>query len=102
LHRVAKRLGFGDQTQLSQRLPHLSHQISNRYRAYRKHKSQQRQQQVFAEVRQVVSQLYHQGHYPGLYLVSTHLSKPGYVRVPAVIAVWRNALIALGLSPSAP
>jgi hypothetical protein len=99
LSRVAKRLGFGDQTQLSQRLPALSRQISNRYRAYRKLKSQQRQQQVFAEVRQVVSQLYHQGHYPGLYLVSTHLSKPGYVRVPAVIEVWRSALQALGLSP---
>ncbi len=99
LNQVAKRLGYYEHTQLSQRLPELSRAISERHRVYRKNKSLQTQQLMCHEIRKATFKIYAEGKYPALGRVTHLLSKPRHVFNPSVKAAWYDAMQELGLQP---
>jgi len=91
MRQVARRLGY-PHSGLHHRFPDLCRNISARYLAYRKDRSQQRKQRLFDEIRQAVTQVGEQGLYPSANRVAQCLSLPGFIRHPEARAVWHETL----------
>jgi transcriptional regulator with XRE-family HTH domain len=93
---VAKELYY-DQTFLHHHFPDLCRAISNRYLAYRKKQSMERNQRILNEVQQVTRQVYEQGLYPSQERVRLLLSKPGSMKEAGALAMWHATLNDLGI-----
>lgn len=93
---VARRLKY-DHSFLRRHFPELCRVISDRYRAYRKKKREERRQTILDEVRQVTFRVHAQGLYPSQERVRLLLRKPGSIKEPGALAAWHNALQELGL-----
>jgi len=93
---VARRLRY-DHSYLRGHFPDLCRAISDRYRAYRKKKREERKQRILDEVRQTTYRVYNQGFYPSQERVRLLLEKPGSIKEPGALFVWHETLAELGL-----
>ncbi len=93
---VAERLSY-DPSHLYNHFPELCRQISGRYRAYQKSKSEERTRQICEEVRRAVLTLIAEGCYPGARQVARLLIKPATIREPAAHHAWKEMLKEFGL-----
>ena len=98
---VAKRLNY-DHSFLYKHVPELCRAISDRYRAYRKRKREERKQKILDEVRQATFRVYGQNLYPSQERVRLLLTKPGSIKEPGALAAWHEALQDLGLESKRP
>jgi hypothetical protein len=92
---VAKRLNY-DHSFLYKHFPELCRAISDRYRAYRKRKREERKRQILDEVRQTTYRVHEQELYPSQERVRLLLAKPGSIKEPGALAAWHGALQELG------
>ncbi len=98
---VARRLRY-DHSYLRRHFPDLCRAISDRYRAYRKKKREERRQRILDEVRRTTYRVYKQGSYPSQERIRLLLAKPGSIKEPGALAVWHEALAELGLESKEP
>jgi transcriptional regulator with XRE-family HTH domain len=95
MREIGRRLGRRG-TDLSLHFPDLCSAISARYMAYRTARSEEKRQQVCAEVRQAILAIYAQGAYPSGNRVADLLSSPRDFQMPEARAIWRETLQELG------
>ncbi len=98
---VARRLRY-DHSYLRRHFPDLCRAISDRYRAYRKKKREERRHRILDEVRRTTYRVYKQGSYPSQERIRLLLAKPGSIKEPGALAVWHEALAELGLESKEP
>src|SRR6266702_5382518 len=93
---VARRLKY-DHSFLRRHFPELCRAISDRYRAYRKKKREERRQTILDEVRETTFSVHAQELYPSQERVRLLLAKPGSMKEPGALVTWHEALQELGL-----
>jgi len=93
---VARRLKY-DHSFLRRHFPELCRAISDRYRAFRKKKREERKQMILDEVQQTTFSVHDQELYPSQERVRLLLAKPGSIKEPGALAAWHEALQELGL-----
>lgn len=96
MSKVAKDLGFHRRT-LTRRFPELTHQISTKYKQYKRDIRVQNIKECCREVEKVVAELNQKGIYPSESNVSQLISKPGNFRDQEVRNALRKARQRLGM-----
>jgi transcriptional regulator with XRE-family HTH domain len=92
---VARWLNY-DHSFLIRHFPELCRAISERYRAYRKKKREERKQTILDEIRETTFSVHAQELYPSQERVRLRLTKPSSIKEPGALAAWHEALQELG------
>jgi len=92
---VAKRLNY-DHSFLCKHFPELCRAISDRYRAYRRKRREERKQTILDEIRETTFSIHAQELYPSQERVRLRLTKPSSIKEPGALAAWHEALQVLG------
>jgi AraC-like DNA-binding protein len=96
LKKIAAQFGFAPHT-VGKYFPDLATAVSEKYKAYRSQKAQQRQQQLAEEVKSITRQLHHEGIDPTLKQLTLRLPYPKMIFMPYICEAWREARQELGL-----
>lgn len=92
---VAKRLEY-DHSFLRRHFPELCQMISDRNRAFRSKKREERKQAILDEIRDTTYCVHAQELYPSQERIRLRLTKPGSIREPGALSIWQAALQELG------
>ena len=97
MSQIAQQLGYAERS-LFYHFPQQCAEITQRAKASRKQRKEQRLTRIRDQVRQATLAVYASGSYPSQHAVSLLLS-PGLMRMPVARESWRAAVQELGLKP---
>src|SRR6266581_2597851 len=98
VYQAARRLGYAEARQLRYHFPQECAEITQRAKAYRKQRKEQRLAQVREEVRRAMLSLHAQGIYPSQRQLRS-LLPGGFMLQPAAKEAWYATLHELGFEP---
>ncbi|OKH49991.1 TniQ family protein [Phormidium tenue] len=99
LEEVARQLKQ-DRRTILRHLPELSHEISNRYRAYRRKAKEENIKASCEDVRQIVTKLQKTNQYPSEARVASLMAHPGFLRYEVVRSTLKAAQKSMHFSDS--